>query len=141
LLCFTSRRVAGHRWGFVSILASQARREIPAEKSLSTAIQRARPVVSRVVGRQAIVVPIDRGADAARSVYSFNESGSRLWALIEAGKGAEDLAESLSADYGLSLAEAASDAQDFLANLAHEGLIELIEATEPAPVTSAVRNS
>jgi hypothetical protein len=108
---------------------------------LSTAIQRARQVVSRVVGSQAIVVPVDRAADAARSVYSFNESGTKLWSLIEAGKGAAELAESLSADYGLSPAEAVSDAQDFLANLAHEGLIELIEATEPPPVTSAIRNS
>ncbi len=133
----TPRLIVGFRADFGVLV----RRDIPAEKSLSTTIQRPRQVVSRVVGSQAIVVPVDRAAGTGRSVYSFNESGTKLWALIEAGKGAAELAESLSADYGLSLSEAASDAQDFLTNLAHEGLIELIEGTEPAPVTPVIRIS
>ncbi len=93
--------------------------EIPGQ-----AIQRSRNVVSRVVADEAIVVPIRRGAADMDSIYTFNETGTTLWAMIEAKRSATDLAAHLQTEYGLSAEKAAADTEKFLADLSEAGLIE-----------------
>ncbi len=83
-----------------------------------------RCIVARVAEDETIVVPIDRGAENRDSIYTFNESGAKLWALIQEGRGTAELAASLQSEYGLSAAQAAADAKEFLAELAGEGLIQ-----------------
>jgi hypothetical protein len=80
-------------------------------------------VVSRVVADEAIVVPIRRGAGDLDSIYTFNESGTKLWAMIDAGQSAADLAAYLLSEYGLTDEQAAADAQRFVRELVDEGLI------------------
>lgn len=88
-------------------------------------IQRSPNVVSRVVANEAIVVPIRRGAADMDSIFTFNESGSMLWALIEDGRSAADLCARLQAEYGLSAAQAEADTEKVIADLSEAGLIEL----------------
>lgn len=88
-------------------------------------IQRSRNVVSRVVADEAIVVPIRRGAADMDSIYTFNDSGSVLWSLIEQGRSAEDLAAHLRSEYGISAEQAAADTERFIAELSEAGLVEL----------------
>jgi Coenzyme PQQ synthesis protein D (PqqD) len=95
---------------------------------MSTAVQGIQPsknVVSRVVADAAIVVPIRSGAADMDSIYTFNETGSLLWTMIEEKKSAADLAAHLQSEYGLSAEEAEADTKKFLAELADAGLIEL----------------
>ena len=87
-------------------------------------IRRSRNVVSRVVADEAIVVPIRRGAADMDSIYTFNETGTTLWAMIEANRSAPDLAARLQTEYGLSAENAAADTEKFLADLSEAGLIE-----------------
>jgi len=86
---------------------------------------RVRNVVSRMVDGAAMVIPVERDARHKDSVYTLNEAGSRLWAMIEAGRKATELAGWLEAEYGLSADDAAADTEQFLTALADEGLIEL----------------
>ena len=88
------------------------------------AIRRSPAVVSRVVADEAIVVPIRRGAADMDFIFTFNEAGTRLWALIEANQNSSDLAAHLVAEYGLSAEKAAEDTQKFLADLIDAGLID-----------------
>lgn len=88
-------------------------------------IQRSPNVVSRVVANEAIVVPIRRGAADMDSIFTFNESGSMLWALIEDGHSAADLCARLQTEYGLSAAQAEADTERFIADLSEAGLIGL----------------
>jgi Coenzyme PQQ synthesis protein D (PqqD) len=81
-------------------------------------------VVSRVVADEAIVVPVCAGSRRAGSVYTFNESGTTIWTMIEAGKSAAEVAAYLESEYGISAEQAAEDTREFLAALAEEGLIE-----------------
>jgi hypothetical protein len=81
-------------------------------------------VVSRVVADEALVVPIRGGAGDLDSIYTFNDSGTKLWTLIESGQSAEVLAQYLQEAYGITADKAKADAADFLAELAEEGLIE-----------------
>jgi len=87
-------------------------------------VRRSSNVVSRVVADEAIVVPIRRGAADLDSIYTFNESGTKLWSLIEKGLDAATLASYLQAEYGLTQAEALSDAEAFVRDLTEEGLVE-----------------
>jgi hypothetical protein len=82
-----------------------------------------RCTVARVAEDETIVVPIDRDAENRDSTYRFNESGAKLWALIQEGCGVAELAASLQSEYGLSAGEATADAIEFIAGLAAEGLI------------------
>jgi hypothetical protein len=62
--------------------------ELPAQR-----VRRSSNVVSRVVADEAIVVPIRRGAADLDSIYTFNESGTKLWSMIETGLDAAALAK------------------------------------------------
>jgi hypothetical protein len=87
-------------------------------------VRRSSNVVSRVVADEAIVVPIRRGAADLDSIYTFNESGTKLWSLIENGLDAAALASYLQSEYGLKQAEALADAEAFVRDLTQEGLVE-----------------
>jgi len=94
-------------------------------KELSASrVRRSSNVVSRVVADEAIVVPIRRGAADLDSIYTFNESGTKLWSLIENGLDATALASYLQSEYGLTQAEALSDVEAFVRDLTLEGLVE-----------------
>jgi len=95
---------------------------IPVQEA-SGGFRRSPEVVSRTVAGEAVVVPIRRGAGDLDSIYTFNESGTKLWAKIEAGCSAAGLAAYLQAEYGLGQEEATRDAESFLKELASEGLI------------------
>jgi Coenzyme PQQ synthesis protein D (PqqD) len=87
-------------------------------------VRRSSNVVSRVVADEAIVVPIRRGAADLDSIYTFNESGTKLWSQIENGLDATALASYLQSEYGLTPAQAFSDAEAFVRDLTQEGLVE-----------------
>lgn len=86
--------------------------------------------MSRVVANEAIVVPIRRGAADMDSIYTFNETGTTLWAMIEAKRSTAELAAHLESEYGLSAESAAADTERFLADLAEAGLIEGISSQD-----------
>jgi Coenzyme PQQ synthesis protein D (PqqD) len=92
--------------------------------STAARLRRSSNVVSRVVADEAIVVPIRRGAADLDSIYTFNESGTKLWSMIEKGLDSSELASYLQAEYGLTQAEALSDAEAFVKDLTQEGLVE-----------------
>jgi len=69
-------------------------------------------------------VPIGQEPGERGSVYTFNESGTTLWTMIEDGRSIADLADYLRREYGLSGEQAVADAVEFVAELAEEGLIE-----------------
>ena len=87
-------------------------------------IRRSTSVVSRVVADEAIVVPIRRGAADMDSIFTFNETGTKLWAMVEESQSASEMAAHLQAEYGLTAEEAAADTDRFLADLTDAGLIE-----------------
>lgn len=93
--------------------------------SLHTRVERSPNVVSRVVVGEAIVVPIRRGAADMDSIYTFNETGSLLWSLIEKGGTTEDLSAQLQAEYGITAEQAADDAAKFVEELKEAGLVEV----------------
>jgi hypothetical protein len=82
-------------------------------------------VVSRIVADEAMVVPIGDGSRQAGSVYTFNESGTTIWSMIEKGHSAAEVAAHLQSEYEISAEQAIEDTRQFFAELVEEGLIEL----------------
>lgn len=97
---------------------------IQKQTCLRGGVRRSANVVSRVVADEAIVVPIRRGAADLDSIYTFNESGTKLWGVIEAGGSVAELTIFLQTEYGLTAERASGDAEAFLTELAGEGLVE-----------------
>ncbi len=87
-------------------------------------LRRSSNVVSRVVADEAIVVPIRRGVADLNSIYTFNESGTLLWSLMDKGLDPAELVTYLQTEYGLSRDQARADAEAFLKELSAEGLVE-----------------
>lgn len=89
-------------------------------------IRKSGNVVSRVVANEAIVVPIRRGAADLDSIFTFNEAGTALWAMVEANRSRWEMSKFLEREYGLSAEQAAADTQVFIENLAAAGLVETV---------------
>jgi len=87
-------------------------------------VRRSANVVSRVVADEAIVVPIRRGAADLDSIYTFDESGTKLWSPIEKALDPTGLTAHLQDLHGLSVEQATLDAHSFLKELSEEGLVE-----------------
>lgn len=83
-------------------------------------------VVSRVVADEAIVVPIRRGAADMDAIFTFNDSGTALWNMVEANRSSTEMSEYLQREYGLSAEQAMADTHAFLSDLAAAGLIEAV---------------
>jgi Coenzyme PQQ synthesis protein D (PqqD) len=82
-------------------------------------------IVSRVVADEAIVVPIRRGAADMDAIFTFNETGTTLWNMIEADRSAAEMSQYLQNQYGLPAEQAAADTERFIEDLAAAGLIEM----------------
>ena len=90
----------------------------------SAGIRRSQAVVSRVVADEAIVVPIRRGAADMDSIFTFNETGTRLWAMIEENQDVAVMAAHLQTEFGISAEQAEADTRQFLAELTDAGLVD-----------------
>lgn len=99
---------------------------VPTSKTALSNFRKSGNVVSRVVANEAIVVPIRRGAADLDSIFTFNEAGTMLWAMVEANGSSWQMSEFLEREYGLTAAQAAADTQLFIENLAAAGLIETV---------------
>jgi hypothetical protein len=89
-----------------------------------TCIRRAQGLVAHVAGDEAFVLRMNRGKERSESAYVFNETGTRLWVMIEGGRNITELVEYLRSEYALSREQAAADAAQFVAELIEEGLVE-----------------
>lgn len=89
-------------------------------------VRRNSNVVSRVVAGEAIVVPIRRGVADMDYIYTFNESGTLLWGMVENNRRVAEMNESLRTEYGLSEEQAIADVEAFITELVEAGLLERV---------------
>jgi len=83
-----------------------------------------RTLISHISGGEAVLVPVRSEGAGHGSAYTLNESGTMLWAMLEAGRSPAELAGALQTEYGLSPDEARDDVQEFVEGLRREGLVE-----------------
>jgi hypothetical protein len=88
-----------------------------------TAYRRSSAVVSRHISGETLVVPIRGKVGDLASIYSFNETGSVLWAALEHPASLESLTSLLCKSFDVGWDDARRDAQAFVQEMKSAGLL------------------
>ncbi len=85
-------------------------------------------LVTRTIAGETIIVPVaDRVCDLD-SIYTLNEVGSRVWALLDGRASAGQIAGAIESEYAVDPDRARADVAGFLGDLEASRLIRPIEA-------------
>lgn len=98
---------------------------------------RSKTVVSRRVAGETLIVPIRGKVGDLASIYSFNQTGSLIWQLLETPKGLADLIAALEQEYDVAPDQARQDVTQFLQDTLAVGLVEVSAAMDYAAMDSA----
>jgi hypothetical protein len=81
-------------------------------------------VLSRRVGGEVLLLHLSSGV-----YHVLNETGARVWALLENGDGVTSIAAAVATEYDVDAQSATADVQSLIARLLHEKLIQKGRAT------------
>ena len=98
---------------------------------------RSRTVVSRRVAGETLIVPVRGKVGDLASIYSFNQTGSLIWQLLETPKGLADLIGAVEQEYDVAPDQARRDVTQFLQDTLAVGLVEVSVAVDYAAIDSA----
>jgi hypothetical protein len=83
-------------------------------------------VVSREIAGEVILVPIRRNVGDLESIYTFNETASRIWALIDGQHTAREIRDQIVAEFEVEADEAGQDLSELLSQLASIQAVEKV---------------
>ena len=86
---------------------------------------RSRAVVSRTIAGETLIVPVRGKVGDLASIYSFNETGSLIWRLLEMPRTLIEIADAIAREFDVGREPAESDAIGFLRELLSVGLVEV----------------
>src|SRR5208282_1484375 len=84
---------------------------------------RSRTVVSRRVAGETLIVPVRGKVGDLASIYSFNQTGSLIWQLLETPKTLPDLIKAVEQEYAVGYEQAEQDVKQFLQDTLSAGLV------------------
>ncbi len=93
---------------------------------------RSQSVVARVVAGETLIVPVRAKVGDLASIYSFNETGTLIWKLLESPRTVAELAMAVAQEYEVEPAQAERDVEAFVDEMKSVGLLEV-----PAPLAMA----
>lgn len=70
--------------------------------------------VTRVIAGETLIVPIAGGVADLEAIYTLNEVGSRIWALLEQPMTLRQIADRIQAEFEVSPDVAARDVAEFI---------------------------
>ena len=85
---------------------------------------RSKAVVSRVVAGETLIVPVRGRVGDLASIYSFNETGSLIWKLLETPQTLAELVAAVAQEYNVERARAETDTKQFIGEMLAVGLVE-----------------
>jgi hypothetical protein len=85
---------------------------------------RSRAVVSRVVAGETLIVPVRGKVGDLASIYSFNETGSLIWKLLDAPRKVGEVVGAVAEAYELDAEQVRQDVMRFVGDALRAGLIE-----------------
>ena len=89
---------------------------------------RSQAVVSRCIAGETLIVPVRGRVGDLASIYSFNETGSLIWKLLETPATLGDIAAAMAREFAVTTEQAESDAVHFLREMFSVGLVEVPKA-------------
>ncbi len=81
------------------------------------AVRKNPDVVFRRIGEECVLVPIVNNVGDLSSIYTLNETGTRLWELLDSTGDLDELCKAIEAEYEVSADTAAADVSEFLREL------------------------
>jgi hypothetical protein len=81
-------------------------------------------VVSKKIGEEFILVPIQKKTGDLDSIYTMNEVSARIWELIDGKKCINDIRNKIVEEYEIDNQSAEVDITDFVKKLQHIGAIK-----------------
>lgn len=82
-------------------------------------------VVARVIAGETLIIPVRSNVADLGSIYSFNETGTLLWSLLESPRTVAELSLAVAQKYEVEAAIAEQDVTSFVAELKSIGLVEV----------------
>jgi hypothetical protein len=92
---------------------------------------RSRAVVSRVVAGETLIVPVRGKVGDLASIYSFNETGSLIWKLLDTPRTAGYVVGAVAEEYQVDTEKVRQDVLRFLSEMRTVGLIEIAQVEIP----------
>lgn len=89
--------------------------------------------VTRHIAGETIIVPVSGDVGDLEAVYTLNDVGSFIWQLIDGRRSAQAIAEAVSAEFDVTLEQAAQDVDELLGALESKKLVHL--SVEPGQDT------
>lgn len=86
---------------------------------------RSRAVVSRVVAGETLIVPVRGKVGDLASIYSFNETGSLIWKLLDTPRMVGEVVGAVAEEYQVEAEKVRQDVLRFLGEMRGVGLIEI----------------
>ena len=98
-------------------------------------IVRSQSVVSRFVAGETLIVPVRGKVGDLASIYSFNETGSLIWKLLETPRTIQELVDAVTQEFEVEPERGEQDVKQFVNEMLSAGLAEVpevvaIEGTE-----------
>jgi hypothetical protein len=80
-------------------------------------------VVARVIGGETLVVPVHGDVGDLASVYSFNQTGTKIWEALASPMTAEELARVVESEFSTTVEAARADIERFLEEACAKGIV------------------
>jgi hypothetical protein len=93
-------------------------------KFFNLTFRRSPAVVSRKIAGEYILVPLSQG-QGGESLFTLNETGARIWELLEGSLSGKDIAAALVEEFEVSDDKAEADVLEFLGQMQTAGVIEV----------------
>ena len=74
-------------------------------------------LVSRQIAGEIIIVPIKKRADDVDNIYSINDTGARIWELMDGTRSLDQIIRIIIEEYEVDGSKAVQDAVDFVTKL------------------------
>ncbi len=84
-------------------------------------------IVSRLIGGEMILVPIRQVVGEMGSIFTLNETGARIWSLLDGQRSLADVHAQVVNEFEVDPAQAAADLVELVESLVEQGA--LVEAT------------
>jgi hypothetical protein len=92
--------------------------------SFEARYQKSPSIVTRDIAGEVILVPIRHHVGDLDSVYTLNETASRIWALIDGQRTVGEIRDAMVAEYDTDVEEAGRDVAALVAQLQAAGAVE-----------------
>jgi hypothetical protein len=84
-------------------------------------------VVAREIAGEQLLVPIRKQAADMAAIYVLNETGARIWALMDGHRSLSDVSDILAQEYDVQPEMARADVAELVGRLQELGMLKVVE--------------